>query len=295
MRTSYYSLIGMIGLLLCHKPLATEVSCETEFDCASVGSWSFGITTGVGVRTNPLADGKNIPLVLLPAVSYYGENFFIDNLDVGYTFYENQDWAVNALITPAYDRIFFNRWDIQNIFVDFTTSSIAPASDVSDSLDSQDPPLNEYIEVLDYSTRPRKTSIMGGLELNAKIFEGDLQLNLLQEVTKQHHGSEVRLAYAQRLKHSGWTSTLGFTWKSAKMTNYYYGLELSEISPNQSTYTAKSSLNPFIRISWKELTQSDSYWRFAIEYQKLDSEISRSPIVSKNNVMTIFIGKHFDF
>jgi MipA family protein len=295
LQSRYYCLICIVSLLLCHNAIATESSCNIEPDCMPVGTWSFGLTTGVGIRTNPLADGKNIPLVLLPAVSYYGENFFIDNLDIGYTFHESKDWSVSALVTPAYDRIFFNRWDIQNIFVDFTTSSIAPASDVSDSLDSQEPPLTEHINVLDYSTRPRKTSFMGGLEFNGRFLQGELQFNLLQEVTSQHNGSEVRFAYAQRLNQSGWKSTLGFTWKSAKMTNYYYGLALSEISQNQATYTAQSSFNPFIRLSWRQLNQQDSYWRFAIEYQKLDSEISNSPIVSDSNVITVFIGKHFDF
>lgn len=63
------------------------------------------------MRSNPLHGGDDTPLVLLPEVSYYGERFFLENLEMGFTLFENPRHQLNALVTPGYDQMYFNRWD----------------------------------------------------------------------------------------------------------------------------------------------------------------------------------------
>jgi len=89
------------------------VLAQTECvgDCVEVGSWRVNVGMGVGMRSNPLHGGDDIPLVLLPEVSYYGERFFLENLEMGFTLFENDRHQFNALITPGYDQMYFNRWD----------------------------------------------------------------------------------------------------------------------------------------------------------------------------------------
>jgi outer membrane scaffolding protein for murein synthesis (MipA/OmpV family) len=94
------------------------IGCSTAFaqadctaDCVEVGAWRVNVGMGAGMRGNPLHGGEDIPLVLLPEVSYYGERFFLKNLEMGFTVFENERHQFNALITPGYDQMYFNRWD----------------------------------------------------------------------------------------------------------------------------------------------------------------------------------------
>src|ERR1700678_302163 len=86
-------------------------------DCVAVGKWNFSVALGAGVRTNPLVGGQDIPLVVIPQFSYYGKRFFIDDLDLGFTLAENATNTLNLVASPGYDRVFFYRSDLQNIFV----------------------------------------------------------------------------------------------------------------------------------------------------------------------------------
>ncbi len=76
-----------------------------------VGDWRVNLGLGLGMRSNPLHGGEDNPLVLLPEVSYYGERFFLKNLEMGFTLFEDDRHQFSALITPGYDQMYFNRWD----------------------------------------------------------------------------------------------------------------------------------------------------------------------------------------
>src|SRR5690242_12944595 len=56
---------------------AQEDDCQgPSEDCVAVGGWSFSISLGAGVRTNPVVNEPKIPLVIIPQFSYYGKRFF---------------------------------------------------------------------------------------------------------------------------------------------------------------------------------------------------------------------------
>lgn len=83
-------------------------------DCVAVGEWQISIGLGLGWRTNPLHEGDDSPMFVLPEVSYYGERFFLENLDLGWTLYESRQHQFNLLFTPGTDQMFFNPWDPYN-------------------------------------------------------------------------------------------------------------------------------------------------------------------------------------
>jgi outer membrane protein len=95
-----------------------------------VGGWNFSLALGAGVRTDPVVHEGTIPLVVIPQFSYYGEHFFIDDLDAGVTFLDGDHSTLSLIASPGYDRVFFYRSDPQNIFVtglsNFTSSSGSP-------------------------------------------------------------------------------------------------------------------------------------------------------------------------
>lgn len=85
-------------------------------DCVEVGQWQFNVGLGLGVRTNPLLDESDTPLVILPELSYYGKRFFFKNFDFGFTLFEDPKHQLNALMLPSRDQMYFNRWDPLNLF-----------------------------------------------------------------------------------------------------------------------------------------------------------------------------------
>lgn len=91
-------------------------ACEKDdLDCTVVGEWNFAVSVGAGLRTNPLFDGDDIPLVVLPSVNFYGKRFFLENYTAGWTLFDdNARNMVNAVVTIGFDQVFFERWDIGN-------------------------------------------------------------------------------------------------------------------------------------------------------------------------------------
>lgn len=101
------------GLLLCALWVALPARAQDlcEPDCVPVGDWRVSVGLGAGMRSNPLHQGEDTPLVVLPEVSYYGERFFLENLEMGFTLFEDRRHQLNLLLTPGYDQMYFNRWD----------------------------------------------------------------------------------------------------------------------------------------------------------------------------------------
>ncbi|TQV86898.1 MipA/OmpV family protein [Aliikangiella coralliicola] len=288
---SISSIFLLLMFLSASGRLLAEEPCQKESDdCTAVDTWAFGVATGLGIRTNPLVDGDDIPLVILPSISYYGDNFFINNLDFGYTFHQSEEWMFSLLATPSYDRVFFERWDVGNILVNLSATDVGltAGGDTGD-------PRDNLTEITGYELKDRKFSILGGLEISKLLEQGEIQFNILSDLSDIHSGNEVRFAWTRPIFNRQWQSTIGFTWKDKAMTDYYYGVDADEIVDNRAAYQAKDSFSPFIRIAWKQQSTDGDFWRFGLEYQKLDSSISDSPIVDKDYVITLFFGKQFNF
>ena len=90
---------------------------EESSECVPVGGWNFSLALGAGVRTDPVVHEGTIPLVVIPQFSYYGEHFFIDDLDAGVTLLDSDRTTLSLIASPGYDRVFFYRSDPQNMFV----------------------------------------------------------------------------------------------------------------------------------------------------------------------------------
>lgn len=236
-------------------------------DCVVVGKWNFSLALGAGVRTNPLLHGQDLPLVVVPQLSYYGKRFFIDNLDVGITAIESAKNTLSMIASPGYDRIFFYRSDLQNILVNLggTTGGSNP------------PPVP-------FPSRPRPITYLAGPEwtFNEQGIIG--QLDVLREVTGHNHGEEIRAALQLPVRRSTdkFNATIGLTWQSAAIVNYYYGA--------LHIYESGSALRPFVKLNYTRPLGRG--WKFEgiVEYEHLASAIADSPIVAQNYVVTSFLG-----
>ena len=95
-------------LLGCFSVTAMADDCESSAEgCVEIGKWQVAVAVGVGVRTNPVIDNDDIPLYVIPQISYNGERVFLQNLDLGYILFEDDTRQFNLLLTPSYDQVFF--------------------------------------------------------------------------------------------------------------------------------------------------------------------------------------------
>jgi outer membrane protein len=245
-------------------------------DCVAVGRWNFSVGLGAGARTNPLVGSKTIPLVVVPQFSYYGKRFFIDDLDLGFTLADNDGITFNLVASPGYDRVFFYRSDLQNVFVSGFGANTA-------LVHSQTP------GAVKFPPRPRRVTYLAGPELTLKYGGITGQFDVLHEITGHNHGNEIRAAAGVPLLQGrgSLTANVGITWKSAAIVNYYYG--------SSSIYQAGSALDPFFKLGYTlPLTGKWRLHAFA-EYERLASAIADSPIVAERYVATWFIGAIYTF
>ena len=254
-------------------PAATaQAPCKApSADCIAVGDLQVSLSLGAGTRTNPVAGRDDIPLFVIPYLSYYGKRFFLESLEPGVTLYESDAHTFNLIATPGFDRVFFSRHDPQNILVPFAAN--VPSFGVQQE---QTVPL----------PAPHTTYLAGPEWLfRHRNFIG--QVSALYEVTGRHKGYEMRAAVSTPLVQSKQSLAInaGVTWKSAATVDYYYGV--------QDLYNPDSALSPFIKLSYA-LPLSERWTLVAfLHYEYLDSSITDSPIVTDHEVVTGFAGFNF--
>src|SRR5690606_40130614 len=71
-------------------------------------SWHLGLALGYGERDNPLIDGDHIDINTVIDFSWYGERFFFDNGDLGFTLRQESRWSVSLIGTFNNERQFYS-------------------------------------------------------------------------------------------------------------------------------------------------------------------------------------------
>jgi outer membrane protein len=278
-RFYFIALSALMATLLCSRiASAEEPSCSSPSpDCAVVGELDVSLSLGFGQRSNPVADKSGTPLLVIPRISYYGKRFFLENLDFGFTAYEGESNTFSLLATPGYDRAFFFSDDPQNIFVAggtvFQTGMVAPAPGV------------------EIPVKKRRTTYLLGPEWTFGYGRLTGQLNALREVTGRHEGYELRGAFSVPLLRSKGllTAGAGFTWKSAEVVRYYYGID--------GLYVPGAAFNPFVKMSYSLPLSDRASNRWTVnafaQYEHLAGAIANSPVLAEDHVTTFFAGVAF--
>jgi MipA family protein len=253
---------------------AAQSPCKApSADCVAVGDLEVSLSLGYGTRTNPVEGRDDIPLFVIPQVSYYGKRFFLESLEPGVTLYESDAHTFNLIASPGFDRVFFNSDDLQNVIVPL--AAVAPSFGEAEA------------ENVAFPVGPRHTTYLAGPEWMFRYRDFIGQVTALYEVTGRHQGYEVRGAVSAPLIQSKQSLVVntGVTWKSAATVDYYYGVP--------DLYRPDSALSPFIKLNYS-LPLSDR-WTFTafVHYEYLDDAIADSPIVTGREVVTAFAGFNF--
>lgn len=269
-------------------PAIANNECEgDDEDCVPIGKWDLQLGLGIGTRSNPVINRSNIPLVVVPKISYYGKRFFLDNLELGFALHENQFNSIAIVATPGYDSVFFARFDPQNLFV--SGSSGSASVNPPPSTPPPQPSAAPTVTADDLLKRKRRLAYLAGPEWNFNYGRFTGQITLLQEFTGRHDGTELRTALATELlqKPGSLTASIGATWKSAAIVNYYYG--------DPTYYRAESALNPFAKLAYTQRLNSKWKLNGFYHFEMLDDAIANSPIIDSHVINTFFVGVFYTF
>jgi len=262
----------LLGLLVGPIVLAEE----SEQESSAESPWRFGVALGYGKRNNPLALSDDITILVDLDFAWFGERWFFDNGDLGFTIADKDRYTLNLVGRFNSDRVFFSKTNSKFISVN----------------DSIGDPVIVEVEVPD-----RDYAMETGLEFLTDGDWGSLQATVFWDVSSTHDGYELSADYSYSVRRQRWMyrPSFGVSWKSGKLNDYYWGVRESEANDLFPAYQAGSGLNTHARFLTSY--QINRHWAFiaVAEYERLNSEASASPIVKDRGVLGMFAGFKYQY
>lgn len=286
-----------------------DAEIQQAIDAYQEKSWELGLAAGYGMRSNPLINSDDIPLYVVFDIAWFGDWFFFDNGDLGLNLHETDKLSINFIAHVNNERGVFEWFNNSQLGVQVFTDSLAGASIFCDDLKTEvlldSPPDSLDLEIDTGSCQEtgqvkapkRSFAVDGGLEIIYADVWGDLQLQVLSDLSLTHKGVEIWASYAYSWHYGNWrlTPSFGLNWKSSNLLDYYYGVRDSEARENRPAYKASSGFNHFARLS-VSYTINDHWGLVGVaEYETLSRSIRNSPIVNKDSVETLFVGIMYRF
>lgn len=299
-------LVAILLLIVLLLPMIGKANeaCADETECVPVDTWQVGLAIGVGVKSNPLVDGDNIPLILLPDIAYYGESWYWDNTEVGYQWTASSSFSFETFVSANAERAFFSFADISNILSPSSLGSLAlPENGLSSTIDVEMPETinpgdtfpTEPVSVDDIADRDWAVDM--GFRLHWLLAQSEWTLSLKTDVSKVHKGNQLRLAYQYfwQLDKLRIKTSVFADWKSSNLIDYYYGVDERDGVLPFSFYDGKAGWQPGVQISLsREINDSWNFIAFA-SHQRFHKGMYRSPLVHEKHTSSIFVGAVYRF
>ncbi len=233
--------------------------------------WRLGVALGYGQRTNPLVDADDLPIVVDLDIAWFGEHWFFDNGDVGYTVADTDRYTLSVVGRFNSDRVFFS----------LTNSKFIVISNAVGEQESVE------VEVPD-----RDYAIEAGVEFLTDGDWGSLQLSAFHDVSGTHQGLELYADYAYSIWRGRWNvqPSFGASWNSADRNDYYWGVRPEEANEVFRPYQADAGVSAHARLA--VAYQLNRNWSVVgvAEIERLSAEIADSPLVDDRNVVAAFAG-----
>ncbi len=138
----------------------------------------------------------------------------------------------------------------------------------------------------------RKWGLEMGPILGYRAWPVHINFKTYTEVLDHHDGWISELAFSLPHEHErGYlVPAIEFIHQTDAYTNYYYGVSPSESNPLRPAYQADSALNTALTIRWGYALTDKWLLYGSAELEFLDSEITASPIVSRDELFSATIG-----
>ena len=256
---------------------ATLCLAEEETEEVTESRWRLGAALGYGVRSNPLVQSDDIPIIVDLDIAWFGDRWFFDNGDLGLTVTDNDAMTASLVARINSDRVFFGNTDTRFVVFDLAGMPLAQA--------------------VEFKVPDRDYAVELGVEMLTDGPWGVLQLSAFHDVSGTHEGFELYANYSY-----GWRDqrlyiepSIGASYKSADLNNYYWGVTDDEASVVVAPYEAEAGLNWHARLMVGY--QLSRHWGLSLvaEYERINDEAAASPIVKERDVLGYFAGVAYRF
>lgn len=278
---------AILWLLLGWLPAASAQ--QTAEPTTADQGWQFSLAAGHGKISTPLSGRHALQGDVMPGVSYYGDNFYLENTHLGYSLLE-QDHVYIDLVGELNDDGMFFEFDGVNNFGWWEAIGINRTGGVEGG--GKPPATPGQFEDI-----KRRLSYMAGISSNFTANGSTFRVSYLQDISGVHDGSELRLTLRQDWSWDKVQLQLqaGLARKDQQLVNYYYNLRPYEISGIPSWFELASTWNYHFGATF--VYQYDEHWALLAhwQHQQLDRELLRSPLVRRADYQSRFVGVRYSF
>ena len=223
------------------------------------GTWQLGLLTEYG--ESPFV-GDTQETSVLPAISYIGERFSYQNGKLKFKLGLNGD-RYGYLVGQARQRQFYSS--------------------------------DQDINLPGMQDRDGAFEVGIGVNLNASW--GQLTIEGLVDATDTHEGYEASIAYGYTKRIGRWVVEPGLRlqFQSSDLADYYHGVTTEESRSDRPAYELGHSVNTITSLMVGYSLSKQVIVVSGVEHIVLDSNISKSPIISEKFNQKIFAGMIYSF
>lgn len=253
-------------------------------------NWRFGVAVGYGERTNPLIQSEDIPVLIDLDIAWFGERWFFDNFDLGFELFDRPSFTTNIVARVNSDRAFFSKTNTKYINFSYLKGGVlGPAVDPGSGALVDQP--------VQFKPPKRDYAIELGFEMLTDGEWGMAALRAFHDVSSTHHGYEFSADYGFRWVRGRWSigPSVGVSYKSAALSDYYWGVHDDEATFLLPVYEAKGGFG------WEAGLRTSYYLTKSIRlalsanYERLQHSVAMSPLVEDDHVLGYFAGLAWQF
>ncbi len=216
--------------LLC-LALAQPAFAEQGFEASiALGYGQFGAITHNNEAT---------PLIVLPRWSYYGERFYVENLDVGFNLWQHQGWSIDLTTKQSFDALLMRQHSLTDSLIQGLLSSNVPL------------PLPMGAELPDYlHPSKRHLSYLAGATVFYQQDHFQMSSAYHQDISEVHQGFEWQsnLSYVWHFSKLAVATSAEFRLLSADYANYHFGVGRKDTTGQLYEYLPDSAWLTSIKV-----------------------------------------------
>ena len=252
-------------------------------------SWHLGAAFGYGTRSNPLIQSDDIPVIVDVDISWYGKHWFFDNGDIGFTFTDGSRATTSLVARLNDDRVFFGKTSTR--FVNFAYTGFGATGPL---VTTSGAPIPEPVQV---KPPDRDYAIELGVESLIDTDWGLVTLGAFHDVSGTHGGYELSTRFSRRwtLGRLSLAPTVGVSYKSANLNDYYWGVHKDEASFALPEYHADAGFNFEGGLVTNYYLTRNLRVALSVNYEQLADTIAASPLAEDDHVLAWFSGLAWSF
>lgn len=245
--------------------------------------WRLGVALGYGQRTNPLIQSDDIPIVVDLDIAWFGERWFFDNGDLGFSLVDTPAFTINTIARVNTDRAFFSKTNTKYINFQYLASG-ETGSLMGDQIQAFKPPKRDYAIEVGFET----------------LFDGEwgaASMHGFRDVSGTHDGFEVGANYSYRYTRGRFSlePSVGVTYRSRKLSDYYWGVHKDEASPLIAEYQVGDGFGWEGGVRASHYVTKNMRLAMSLNYEQLQHSIANSPLVEDDHVLGYYAGLAWTF